>query len=323
VSGSKKRWHAKIHFDSKQHSLGSFDTKQEAALAYDREARQCGQDKLLNYESIKAAEEAAVRAQAEYTLVYPRPPSGFYGVSASGKRWQAQIRYGGKYHNLGTFDTKQEAALAYDREARQCGEDKLMNHESIKAAEEAAVQAQAEHILVHDMCAGPQQPKPRPASGFYGVSAKGKQWNARINYDSKRHCLGTFGTKQEAALAYDREARQCGEDKPLNYESIKAAEEAAAAAQVTIFADALCAGPQQPKPRPASGFYGVSANKKQWNAKICYDSTRHNLGTFDTKQEAALAYDRAARQCGKDRPLNYESIKAAEEAAAAAGRKGK
>jgi hypothetical protein len=49
-------------------------------------------------------------------------------------------------------------------------------------------------------------------------------------YDSKQHYLGTFDTKQEAALAYNREARQCGEDKPLNYESIAAAEEAAAAA---------------------------------------------------------------------------------------------
>jgi hypothetical protein len=147
-------------------------------------------------------------------------------VRANGKRWIAQIYYGSKYHYLGSFDTKQEAALAYDSEARQCGEDKPLNYESIKAAEEAAAQAQAKHALTH-----PNQPKPRPASGFYGVRASGKRWKPYISYDNKQHSFGTFDTKQEAALAYDREARQCGEDKPLNYESIKAAEEAATLAQ--------------------------------------------------------------------------------------------
>jgi hypothetical protein len=39
------------HHDCKKHALGCFDTKQQAALAYDKEARQCGEDKLLNYES--------------------------------------------------------------------------------------------------------------------------------------------------------------------------------------------------------------------------------------------------------------------------------
>jgi hypothetical protein len=95
-----------------------------------------------------------------------------------------------------------------------------LNYESIAAAEEAAAQAQAEHTSTN-----PQQPKPRPPSGFYGVNASGKRWQARINYDSKKRNLGSFDTKQEAALAYDTEARQRGKDKPLNYESIKAAEE--------------------------------------------------------------------------------------------------
>jgi hypothetical protein len=62
------------------------------------------------------------------------------------------------------------------------------------------------------------------------VTPARKRWKAQIQYDSKHHFLGTFATKQEAALAYDREARQCGKDKPLNYESTAAAEAAAVTA---------------------------------------------------------------------------------------------
>jgi hypothetical protein len=51
----------------------------------------------------------------------PRPPSGFCGVTAHKKRWKARIRYDGKQHHLGTSDTKQEAALAHDRDARLKG----------------------------------------------------------------------------------------------------------------------------------------------------------------------------------------------------------
>jgi hypothetical protein len=58
----------------------------------------------------------------------------------------------------------------------------------------------------------------------------------------------------------------------------------------------------------------VSASKKRWKATIYYDGKVRNLGTFNTKQEAAPTYDREARQRGEGRPLNY-SIKAAEEAA--------
>jgi hypothetical protein len=67
-----------------------------------------------------------------------------------------------------------------------------------------------------------------------------------------------------------------------------------------------------------SGFHGVTAKRNRWQAYIHYDGKRLNLGTYDTKQEAALAYDRAAWEHGGKRKLNYVSIKAAEAAAAAA-----
>jgi AP2-like factor (ANT lineage) len=152
-------------------------------------------------------------------------------VSASKKRWRAEIKYDGRNHYIGTFVTKQEAALAYDTAAREhCGGKKKLNYESITAAEEAAAQAQAEHTLVHHMCA--EQTNPGHASGFYGVTARGKRWRAAIFYGRRNHYIGIFGTKQEAALAYDRAAREHGEGKKKpNYESIEAAEDAAAQAQ--------------------------------------------------------------------------------------------
>jgi hypothetical protein len=52
-----------------------------------------------------------------------------------------------------------------------------------------------------------------------GIHLNASHLAATYTYGSKGHHLGAFGTKQEAALAYDRAARQCEEDKSLNYES--------------------------------------------------------------------------------------------------------
>lgn len=46
--------------------------------------------------------------------------------------------------------------------------------------------------------------------------------------------------------------------------------------------------------RNTSGFKGVSRCRGRWNAKIMHDGTAYSLGCYDTPQEAADAYDRAA-----------------------------
>lgn len=43
--------------------------------------------------------------------------SGIKGIRRAGKKWSAQIKSCGKFRWLGTFDTKEDAAKAYDRAA--------------------------------------------------------------------------------------------------------------------------------------------------------------------------------------------------------------
>lgn len=53
-------------------------------------------------------------------LPYRNNHSGFKGVYPQGSgRWQAQVRYHGILHYCGSYDTREEAARAYDARARE------------------------------------------------------------------------------------------------------------------------------------------------------------------------------------------------------------
>ena len=45
----------------------------------------------------------------------PNPKTGLIGVSKDGRKYVASIRYDGTKHRLGSFDTKEQAGIAYDR----------------------------------------------------------------------------------------------------------------------------------------------------------------------------------------------------------------
>jgi superfamily II DNA/RNA helicase len=85
-----------------------------------------------------------------------------------------------------------------------------------------------------------------------------------------------------------------------------------------------------------SGYHGVGVSRNLWGARITISGKRAYLGSYNTREEAALAYDRAAVQMNKDtwrrsgerdsvvqraKPLNFESLAVGEEAAASAAQK--
>ena len=59
-----------------------------------------------------------------------------------------------------------------------------------------------------------------------------------------------------------------------------------------------------------SGYKGVDFNQGKWRARITQHGKRHFLGTFDTAEEAARAYDSKALELfGEFASLNFPEEK--------------
>jgi hypothetical protein len=204
---------------------------------------------------------------------------GVYWNKGRGKQWVAQIKYDGKQHQLGYFEDEEEAARAYDRVARaHKGEKAQLNFPTKK--EQAAEKAKQQRWIT----CGEAGSKYR---GVHWHKRNGK-WRATIRYDGKVHHLGCFEDDEVAARAYDRAARaHQGEKAQLNFPAEGES------------------GPAQ-----SSKYRGVSWFKKnnKWQVQLYFDGKKHQLGYFEDEEDAARAYDRAARaHKGGAEKLNFEN----------------
>ena len=132
------------------------------------------------------------------------------------KKYQAKINYGGKQHNIGTFNTKEQAGIAYDRFVI----DKSTEEVSFTLNYPNMGDLEREEALKVEEPVQEKRGNPNQTTGLIGVYKSGEKYQARIRYGGKQHILGTFGTKEQAGMAYDRFVVDKSTDKvsfTLNY----------------------------------------------------------------------------------------------------------
>jgi hypothetical protein len=116
-----KKYKARINYGGTEHNLGRFDTKEQADIAYDRFVVDKSTEEvafILNYPKMRDHErEEALKVEQPVQEKHgtPNPTTGLIGVVKSGKKYMAQISYGGTRNNLGRFATKEQAGMSYDR----------------------------------------------------------------------------------------------------------------------------------------------------------------------------------------------------------------
>jgi hypothetical protein len=139
-------------------------------------------------------EERAARAvrgdEAAATKEATGKTSRFYGVywNKQFRRWLAHVWHGGKVHNIGLYDDEVDAARAVDK--------------WLVANRRRRVNLDADDK--------PLEWQTTYASIYVGVHKHKGKWQANIKVGNKLETHGSFDTQKEAALAFDRRARQVG-----------------------------------------------------------------------------------------------------------------
>ncbi|MDR0491599.1 MAG: AP2/ERF family transcription factor [Oscillospiraceae bacterium] len=168
-----------------------------------------------------------------------------------------------------------------------------------------------------------QRPGSRNTTGVVGVSYEPKRdiWIARIVFKGETYCLGTYRNKEEAVIARKKA------EEALHVRFLELCQQGLISPDAPGFSDEAivfdyeqvlsrhkypdCSSRQQGTKRrfeKSSKYVGVTFRKdtSRWRAYISQNCVTVHLGSFDTEELAAEAYDEKAKELyGEHARLNF------------------
>lgn len=193
---------ASISVDGKIVHLGTWPSKREAAIAYDRAVLHFGLARKLNFpaDSRKRGPASPDELQSQGLGGSRYRERGLAGVRPRGGRFLALAKIGGRQVYGGSWPTAREAAVARDRLVLHHGLDVELNHPQLSRRLGPASADDLHRVL---------QAERSPKSRFRGVAPSERSggrcvWVASLYAAGDCWSLGTWPTEREAAIAVDR-----------------------------------------------------------------------------------------------------------------------
>ena len=199
ITDGGDKYQARITVNGKEKGIGSYGTAVQAAKAYDKEAIKLGRPlSALNF-----PKKASVGYAPKQQKLRNDNTVGYRGVSKTRclTKYYTQITIAGKVTPLGTYETAQEAAVAYDRAVLKANKSTtFLNFPD----------------MVHNLDVEIKRKYKRSASGYRGVSKVKKSGKYLVQiYAGKAIRVGLFDTAIQAALAYAQAAIKAGKKKSV------------------------------------------------------------------------------------------------------------